>query len=189
MFDEFEEYYRETDPVKRKEILDELVAAPGHEQQLAQIRALFPIRYEANRQGGYNDLFIGCMLTLRDIAYNSGGSLRKKQNTEKIRETVHTLCLDRGDEFSKDILYRELYNLVTDYVDSCYEDHQYNSVVFGLGWMRSDALLNKVRNDLTLIAEQIPEYLGEQEGYPLFGEVIRDVMDQQLTPDPRRSRE
>ncbi len=244
MDDIFDEYFTETDPESRKEILDKMTAeaeaaAPEAEdasnlqqesgaasdlqqeseaaadlqpkseaaadlqpkseaaalplsdrerQQLDQIRALFDIRYEQDKKGKYIDHFIACMLKLRDIAYNPAGSMKEKLYTRQVQETVHTLCLDRRDEFSEGILYREMYNLITFYIDVCYEDHQYNSVFLGLGWMKTDNLIAKIQRDLKLIWEQIPKFLGDHNEYLVFKEAIQDALDRQLKPDPRRRR-
>ncbi len=176
----FDEYFREFDPVKRKKILDALQPEAGEEEALTQLRALFSLRYEPSRRIGYIDHFIGAISTLRDIAYNPGGRLSERKNTGLVQNAVHTLCLDRGGEFSREILYRELCQLIACYIDMCRDDTHYQSVVLGLGRMSSESLIGKISSDMQLIWEQIVKYLGENEEYLVFRDAIADTAKTQL---------
>ncbi|MCC8141394.1 MAG: hypothetical protein LIO56_02525 [Lachnospiraceae bacterium] len=176
----FDDYFNELDPVKRKTILDALQPEAGEEEALTQLRALFSLRYEPDRRIGYIDHFIGAISTLRDIAYNPGGRLSERKNTGLVQNAVHALCLDRGGEFSREILYRELCQLITCYIKMCRDDTHYQSVVLGLGRMSSDSLTGKIALDMQYLWETIVKYLGENEEYQVFRAAIADTAKNKL---------
>ncbi len=192
----FENYFDELDPVKRKEILDGLLAesengspdgsdagelsSPEAKQQLGQIQRLFAARYELNKKGEYNDHFVGALSQLLEVARNSGGRLTEKRNTNLVAEAVRTLCLDRGDEFSDDILYREMCQLIALYISICNEDTLYQSAFLGMGRMNSKNIREKIRSDLNLFWETIETFLGDLPDFRVFKKAIEDTMQKKL---------
>ncbi len=205
-----DKYFGELDAMRREAILDSLTASsellhpskpdgqqPGtdeqqptpdgqedalSDQELTQLRTLFSLRYEPNKKGGYNDRFIRALTILLDVANNPGGKMREKKNVSQVTEAVQTLCLDREEEFSETLLYRELCNLITLYIWICGEDAQYQSVFLSMGRMSRDKLNEKIRKDLDLLWEPIPAYLGEKDEYLLFKNAIGDIALQKLGP-------
>ncbi len=191
-----EKYFEELDATKREAILDSLTASSALEQpakpdeqegalsdqQLTQLRTLFSLRYEPNKKGEYNERFIRALTILLDVANNPGGKMREKKNVSQVTEAVHTLCLDRGEEFSESLLYRELCNLISLYIWICGEDAQYQSVFLSMGRMSRDKLNEKIRKDLDLLWEPIPAYLGEKDEYVLFKNAIGDTALQKFGP-------
>ncbi len=196
-----DKYFEELDAVKREAILDELTVAPKpeqpamsdeqqpeqneqetapDEQQLDQLRTLFSLRYEPNKRGAYNDRFIRALTLLLDVAKNPGSKMRAKKNRSQVEEAVHILCLDRVEEFSESLLYRELCQLITLYIWICGEDAQYQSVFLSMGRMASDKLNEKIRQDLDLLWQPIATYLGEKKEYLLFKNAIEDTALQKL---------
>ncbi len=189
-----DKYFEELDAVKREAILDELTVSPKSEQpaepdeqetepdeqQLDQLRTLFSLRYEPNKRGGYNDRFIRALTLLLDVAKNPGSKMRAKKNLSQVTEAVHILCLDRVEEFSESLLYRELCQLITLYIWICGEDAQYQSVFLSMGRMASDKLNEKIRQDLDLLWQPIPTYLSEKDEYLLFKNAIEDTALQKL---------
>ncbi len=205
-----DKYFEELDAVKREAILDSLTASSEllhpskpdeqqpeqgkqqptpdeqedalSEQELTQLRTLFSLRYEPNKKGGYFDRFIRALTVLLDVATNPGGKMRDKKNLSMVTEAVHTLCLDREEEFSESLFYRELCNLISLYIWICGEDAQYQSVFLSMGRMSRDKLDEKIRKDLDLIWEPIKTYLGEKDEYLLFKNAIADTSLQRLGP-------
>ncbi len=183
----FDNYFEELDPVKRKEILDGLQKVSGSDPlsdsdaaALEQMRTLFALRYELNKKGGYNDHFIGALTKLTEVAKNSGGRLTEKRNTNMVAEAVHTLCLDRGGEFSEDILYREMCQLISLYISICGDDTLYQSAFLGMGRMTGENIREKIRTDLNLFWETIDTYLGDLPDFNVFKRAIADMMIKKL---------
>ncbi len=170
----FDEYFRELEPAKRKEILDGLTPEAGEEESLEQIRSLFSLRYTPNKKLGYTDEFVGALMSLRLIAYNPSG---KRRDARLAGEAMHTLCLDRTDEFSPDILYSELCQLMAFYISSCLDDSQYRSVVFGLGRMRDERLVDKIQKDLNRIWEEVTKYSVHGRNAQILKNAMDDTMD------------
>ncbi len=177
----FDEYFNEFDPVTRKEILDNLQPEAGEEVLLEQVRTLFTIRYKPNKKGGYDDKFIAYLMSFHYIAEKRGQTERgRNRYGREIQKEMHALCLDRTDEFSPIILYKEIYQLIYLYISSCMEDHHFGSVLFGIGHMKEPKIVGKIQEYMLVIRDLVAEYAQENEGYQILVNAINDVINEKL---------
>lgn len=176
----FEEYYREPEPAKRKEILYAYRPEDFDAEKLEQMKKLFNVRYSVDSKGVWTDRFVRSFLELRMIADNMESYFASKRNKKMGAATVHQLCLDRQEEFSEDVLYRELCHLTAFYISTCGSDKSYNSVIWGMG-KRSDAKVRgKIAYDMQQVGEAIPKYLDMEEECRLLTKAIQVMSEKML---------
>ncbi|MCD8109322.1 MAG: FAD-dependent oxidoreductase [Clostridiales bacterium] len=171
----FEEYYREPDPVKRKELLDGYCPDEGDRVLQEQMRILFDLRYKHNRNGGYDDCFLRSWLDLKLAAGAPGGMMSKKRGIKQVRAAVHQLCLDRRDEFSGEILYEEMCHLTTAYIFSCLQDSKYTGVFWGLGKISDERQRSRVTADLEELVQGISRYPDVEKDIRILKRAIEDT--------------
>lgn len=171
----FEEYYREPDPVKRKELLDEYCPDEGAEALQDQMRILFDLRYRHNRKGGYDDCFLRSWLDLKLAAGGPGSMMSKKRGTKQVRAAVHQLCLDRMGEFADEILYEEMCHLTMVYISSCLQDSKYIGAFWGLGKISDERQRSRVTVDLDELVQGLSRYPGVEEDIRILKRAIEDT--------------
>ncbi len=176
----FDEYFQEFDPVKRKAILDAVTSEPGEEAALTAARALFALRYKPNRKkDGYADLFLRAFVDLRVVAFNEDDNiLDKRKFSKQVKDAVHVLCLDRTDEFPREVLAGEMHQLVWLFVHSSLHDHHYGAILFGMGRLNDDTLAAKVKSDLMGIRDGILHYVKDDFAYDILREALTDRLEE-----------
>ncbi len=176
----FDEYFQELDPIKRKAILDAIEPEAGEEEALAAARALFSLRYKQNkRKETYADLFIRAFVDLRVVAFNEDDNILDKRTFAKqVRNAAHVLCLDRADEFPREVLAGEMHQLVSLFVHSSLHDHHYGAILFGMGRLDDEVLAAKVKSDLTGIRDGILHYVGSDAAYDILQEALTDRLNE-----------
>lgn len=185
----YNDYYNEYDPKRRMMLLDALTPEDGYETEPDHMRALFDCRYSKKRRGNGDptDNFIGSIMTLRTIVYNSSG-LTKRRSAAEVRKAAQALCLERVDEFGAGVLSREMRHVIALYASSCLTDKQYGSVFLGIGRMQDDNILTKTRDDLILIRSLFSEYPEDMAGYRIFRDAIDRVDDELVRSFQPRSK-
>ncbi len=176
----FDEYFEEVNAKKRHQILKSLEAQPGEEEALEQIRKLNELRYQRNRNGKYVDLFLRVLVSLRAQAGVNPSKFSKSKFTKQTLGDMHTLCLDRTDEFSPDILYREMCNMIALYISLCYESPRYRQSGVGFRKMSDERLEDKIRSDLNELWNEIPKYIEIKDEYLILRRAMDDMMDQKI---------
>ncbi|MCD8019217.1 MAG: hypothetical protein LUF92_06430 [Clostridiales bacterium] len=169
------DYYKETDPIKRKTILNNLEEKSCDPVQLVQLRSLFNQRYTPRRKEGYNDRFLGAWMELKIGIANRGDFLSKKRSSKQIQSALHTLCLDRQDEFSREILYQEMCHMVSLYVATCTRDNNYGSVALGIGRISYEDLQAKIKTDLDDVKKAVLQYAFHADGFQILSDAIEAV--------------
>ncbi len=172
-----DEYFKKVSPKKRKKLLDEMTPEEEgvDEEYLDQVKKLFDERYSTDKKGNYVDHFVKVFLDFKFIENNRSAKMAKKRNEKQVLNDIHTLCLDRGDEYNREILYREMCNLTRTYISLCKDDHNYNSVVFGLGKISEERQSANIYNDLESAMEVIDEYSVEPRETLVFKEALMDM--------------
>lgn len=170
------EYYKETDPIKREEILGTLSADACSPEQQRQLRALFDLRYASNGKGGYNDRFLGAWMELKIVIENRIGGLAKRRIARQVSSALQTLCLNRTEEFDRDILYREMCHLVSLYIYACSTDTNYGSLLWGMGKISEEKLQSKLTADLKQLKETIPQYAADTDNFDILKNAITDIL-------------
>ena len=168
-----ENYYREIDPVKRKEILDSRTEEDG--EHLEQLKKLFNLRYEKDSKGKYADLFLRNWLDLRITAENLDGMFSEKRNRKAVKTALKNLCLDETSEFPSDLMYLEMCHLTALYIVTCSRDINYTALLWGLGKKNDDKIQAKINLDLERIGEAIPKYLDMEEEFQVLKSAILDT--------------
>ncbi len=175
----YEEYFNEPDPVKRKAALDALPADGDDAELVAQMKKLFEIRYTPHAKIGYADNFVRQFLELKMAAENLDSQFARKRVRRQVLKAIHELCLDRTDEFSEWLLYREMCHLTALYISSCQGDKHYNSFIWGIGQVSDERQAKRLNRDMDRVGEAIPKYLDLEEEYAIMKRAIlatREVM-------------
>ncbi len=184
----FDLYFDEFDPEERKQILDNLQPDAEEEQSLEQIRTLFSLRYKKNRRGGYDDQFMAALMMIRSLPdENYAGTKRRKE--KDMQRAMQILCLDSGRGFSTDILFAEMYQMIYYYMSLCMEDRHYSSVLFDLGRMNDERIVQKLQADLLKITETISTYAEEgKDHYQILVQAIEETTNDKLNTLERKSK-
>ena len=170
-----ENYYMETDPASRKEILDEQMRKDA-KADLGKRQELFERRYTMNRKKEYKDCFMEACLDLLYLASNLNKAFSSRANKRMAAKAIRQLCLDQEAEYGTEILYEELCHLIRCYIMISRDDPAYRSVILKVVKMDDKQCREKIKRDLKIFAETIPESLG-MEGE--FGLLKRAVLDTQ----------
>ncbi|MCD8299825.1 MAG: hypothetical protein LUC41_01405 [Clostridiales bacterium] len=168
----YEEYYNEPDPVKRKAVLDAMPADGDDAKLVAQMKKLFEIRYTPHPKIGYADNFVRCFLNLKMAAENLDSQFARRRVRKQVLQAIHELCLDRTDEFSEWILYREMCHLTAVYISGCQGDKHYNSVIWGVGFVSDERQKKRLNLDMDRVGEAIPKYLDLEEEYAIMKRAV-----------------
>ncbi len=176
----FEEYYREPEAEGRKAILDQITADEIGQDWLDQLHTLFDARYKPDGKGGYADYFLRAFFDLKQAADDADSTFGYKRNRKKVYNALHTLCLDRGDEFAYDILFREMCHLTAFYISTCQIDHNYNAVIWGVGRVNDDRTRKRLTRDMDRIGEALPKYLDLHEEYDLMKSAVCAMRDRMV---------
>lgn len=169
-----ENYYMETDPASRKEILDEQLRKEDS-ADLRKMQELFERRYTMNRKKEYKDCFMEACLDLLYLASNLNKAFSAKANKRIAVKAVRQLCLDREAEYGTEILYEELCHLIRCYITICKDDPSYRSVILTVVKMSDERCREKIKRDLKIFAEIIPESLGMEGEFGLLKRAVRDT--------------
>ncbi len=175
----FDQYFDEFDPEERKQILDNLQPDAEEEQSLEQIRTLFSLRYKENKKGGYDDAFLGAMMSLHFISEKTTRTGRR-QIEKEIQRVMQILCLGQDRDFSADILFAEMYQLIYYYMSLCMEDHNFCSVLFNFGRMSEENITRKIQTELLEIKDIVSSYAEEKNNYSLLVKAIEDTINDRL---------
>ncbi len=172
-------YYTELDPIKRKALLEEFLASDADAEEKAALSSLFDARYVPNKKGGYNDRFVGAWLEMKIVLSNRIGKLSRRRNEKQVAAAVSDLCLNRQEDFPPAMLYQELRQFLALYMNICARDHNYGSILWGLGRISDSRLRQKIEKDLTQIRDEIPSFLPDSAPFSLLQTVISDVLEEE----------
>lgn len=167
-------YYMEGNPRQRKQLLDERLAVDDSEQ-MQRIKALFDCRYQETKDGKYVDMFLKGWLEMSLLCNSLNSYFAQKKNKKTALKVAQMWCLDREEEFGRDLLYDELAHLAGVYIASCLNDTHYRSILFDIGRMKDEKVRQKIKNDLRSISQTVPEALGLQDTFALFEAAVSDM--------------
>ena len=132
------QYYREHDPLKRKQLLEDSIAQ-GEEPENNEIRKkIWEIRYKDKAETGGDaraDGFLALWMIL-EFNRNAGnkffGARGAKKDIEKQLKKLHFQEFANGGERARELLYRECCHLVKVYMELCESDKSYTSMLCGI---------------------------------------------------------
>ena len=143
------QYYRETEPKKRKQLLDQAIAS-GEDQEANEIR--------------------------REI-YEAPGKAQKEILKElddvKFRE------IRAKSPLHEELLYRECKHLVKFYMTLCAQDKNYNSILCGLITIKKESSEAKMKRDIYETAIRLPKDLHLEEELALVTKAAHEVYGQE----------
>lgn len=173
-------YYREKDAMKRKELLEQSIAAGEEPEANAIRREIWDMRYQdpAENGAGRADGFIGLWMVLE---FNRGAhnklfgakgarkQIRKQLDKLKFRE----LCAKSA--LHEELMYRECLHMIRVYIELCQKDKSYGSTLFGVMNLSDERVKNKLQIDLNETGIQLPEGLEMTGELELIMKAVREM--------------
>ena len=178
-------YYREADPMKRKQLLDQSEAA-GEEPEANKIRReIWEARYhEKGENGSLADGFLKLWMSM-EFNRNSGNrwftgsrGARKEITKELAAVKFHEIRQKSG--LHEQLLYRECCHLVDLYMNLCSHDKSYNTIICGIITISKDSAKAKLQKDIYETAVRLPGELGMQEELGLITKAAREIYEIQF---------
>ena len=138
------DFYRETDPAKRQQILK---AHAGEEEAWAEEyrNRLWTARYGKYRL--QKDEFVKCLMELKYLA-----------------EAM------QSEECYQQILLEELYNVFLKFIQVSRGGRGFTSLVFGMGQLSEEGIAKKIAEQISAIAFQAPRLLRMEKEFSLLQE-------------------
>ncbi len=142
----------------------------------SQDNKVFNFAADVSDEYTYNDGFIVSLVNIRNVAFDPRDRFGGKADAKVVQDAVHTLCLDRTDEFSEDVLYHEMRQLLAVYVHTALDDSHYQSIVLGMGRMKNSQIRSKLTMDMHYFWIPVAKFLGE-ENYQFYKNAIADTIE------------
>lgn len=188
-----EQYYKETEPLKRKELLKKSIEA-GEDPQGNPIRMeLWEARYHERSQNKNEraDGFLKLWMVMKYAGDNTTGIFGYGGVRRDVRKTLKKLHFEefkQKDEQTRKLLYKECYHMAQLYLYLCENDRTYGSTLLGMMALSKEKLQSKIGADIFNVACKVPVRLKmEEELEPLLSAVIDAYIH--TYPEERRSME
>ncbi len=123
----------------------------------------------------YNDGFIVNLVNIRNVAFDPRDRFGGKADAKVVKDAVHALCLDRTDEFSEEVLYHEMCQLLAVYIHTALDDSHYQSIVLGMGRMKNSQIRSKLTMDMHYFWIPVEKFLGA-DNYLFYKQAIADTI-------------
>lgn len=177
------QYYREHDPLKRKQLLDASIAQ-GEEPENNEIRKkIWELRYKDKAETGGDaraDGFLALWMIL-EFNRNAGnkffGARGAKKDIEKQLKKLHFQEFANGGEWERELLYRECCHLVKTYMELCESDKSYTSMLCGIMSMSDDKAKAKLQKDMYETAIILPASLGMEKELELVVRAAKEMYE------------
>lgn len=175
------QYYRETDPAKRKELLDQAIAEEGNTEENQARKEIWDARYCMKSDlGGQADGYLKFWMTI-EFNRSSGnrlfGSKGARKDLQKELDQVHFRELAQKSDLHRELIYRECEHLVKLYMDLCQTDKSYNTILCGLVTMKKADVKAKLQNDIYETAVKVPRTLEMEQELELLTKAARKVFE------------
>ena len=175
------QYYRETDPAKRKELLEQAIAEEGATEENQARSEIWDARYSMKSDlGGQADGYLKFWMTI-EFNRTSGNrwftSKGARKGLQKELDQVHFHELAAKSELHRELIYRECEHLVKLYMDLCQTDKSYNTILCGLVTMKRDDVKSKLQRDIYETAVKVPRELDMEQELALLTRAARKVYE------------
>lgn len=175
------QYYRETDPAKRRELLDQIIAEEGNTEENQARKEIWDARYCMKSDlGGQADGYLKFWMTI-EFNRSSGnrlfGSKGARRDLQKELDQVHFRELAQKSDLHRELVYRECEQLVKMYMDLCQTDKSYNTILCGLITMKKEDVKAKIQNDIYETTVKVPRTLEMEEELALLTKAARKVFE------------
>lgn len=174
-------YYRESNPLKRKKLLDMSIAQGEEAEENAIRKELWEMRYSAQIDKGSPDRADGLLAFWMLLEFNKnaekrwGGVKRARKEAMNNLEKLHFVELMNKSPLHEELLYRECEHMVNLYVELCKTDKSYSSMLSGLINMKKESIEEKLKNDIVNVGIHLPKALGMEEEMKLFTKATKEV--------------
>lgn len=176
-------YYRESDPMKRKALLEQAVAEGENTEENKVRQELWEMRYHDPADTGTGaraDGFMGLWMALefnRDADKKWFAIKRARKEITKHLEKLgfHEMCAK--SELHKELLYRECCHLVKLYMDLCEKDKTYNNMLCGLLSISSEQSKEKLQNDIRSTAVKLPAAIQLEKELEMLTKAAREMYE------------
>lgn len=163
------DFYQETDPAKRQQILKEHIGEEEAWEEEYRAR-LWTVRYGQRRL--QKDEFVKCLMELKYLA--EGTSLDPGGDRRKMGARIlSTLCLAeamQSDEGYQKILADELYNVFLKFIQVSRGGRGFTSLVFGMGQLSEEGIAKKIAEQISVIVFKAPRLLHMEKEFTLLRE-------------------
>lgn len=184
------EYYRELEPKRRRELLDQLCMTEPDDGANEYRRLLFRARHVDERQPGREvDRFLFSCLSFTQLW--SSAKMFKGSAKREVSRTLREMLADQAAEYGEAgerAFYWEIRNAAARYLKTC-EGAGYNRSLFGMIASGDESRADRVCRDIWRMSVGLAKRLDMQEPLALWN---RAVVDAYYTSDgsaERRFRE
>ncbi|MDO5336541.1 MAG: hypothetical protein Q4E89_03630 [Eubacteriales bacterium] len=183
-------YYQETDPMRRRRILEKSIDQ-GEELEKNRIRMeLWEARYQhpsRAAKGERADGFLRLWIQMKYADDNTGGILggrrRSRKEVQKEMDRLGFLKWQRLGGLYEECFYEECLHLAALYMESCHADKSYGSGIMGLMALSEEKIMDKLTDDVYGIAFRVPEALGLTEELSILTRAICEVYSARYPAD------
>lgn len=178
------QYYKETDPSKRKALLDQAIASGEDAEANAVRKEILDARYKTVMSDGtVADGYLKFWMALefnRNAGHKIFGAGRAQKEILRELDDVKFRELRAKSPLHEELLYKECMHLVKLYIDLCERDKNYNSVLCGLVTIKKDNAIAKLQKDLYETAICLPQEIGLNKDLDLLTKATREVYELQF---------
>lgn len=174
-------YYREADPMKRKKLLEESIAAGEEPEENAIRKEIWKIRYQdAAEQGAGSraDGFLALWMIMefnRDAGNKFFGGKGARKELKKTLDKLQFQEVQAKSDLHKELMYRECVHLVNLYLELCKSDRSYNTILCGLMKISEESARTKIQKDIYETAIQLPASINMEAELGLITRAAKEV--------------
>lgn len=167
-------FYKETDPVKRLELL-KANTGDGESEKDKYRKQLWIARY--GKRTPVKDEFMRCLMEMKYLAEGTTvdlGGKRRKQGA-KIAATLGLSESLLQEKVYKEILLQELQNVFLKFIEVSRGGRAFTSLVFGMGQMSEEGVTKKIAQQISMIAFRAPHLLHMEKEFALLQEAALEA--------------
>ena len=146
-------FYKETDPVKRLELL-KANTGDGESEKDKYRKQLWIARY--GKRTPVKDEFMRCLMEMKYLAEGTTvdlGGKRRKQGA-KIAATLGLSESLLQEKVYKEILLQELQNVFLKFIEVSRGGRAFTSLVFGMGQMSEEGVTKKIAQQISMMEKE-----------------------------------
>mgnify|MGYP004637097833 FL=1 len=176
-------YYREKEPMERRKLLEQSIAAEEDPEGNKIRKELWEIRYSDKSEAGDTraDGYLGLWMTM-EFNRNSGsrffGTRSAKKEIGKYLTKLKFQEIQEKGGLYEELLYRECCHMVLVYMDLCQTDKSYNTTLCGLIHIKEDSAKSKLQRDIRETAVDLPGTLGMESELGIITRAAREIYRQ-----------
>lgn len=177
-------YYKEPDPMKRKSLLEQSIAAGEEPEENAVRKELWEVRYHDASELGADtraDGYLGLWMSMEFNRGSAGKFFGNKAAVKELKKRLDRLKFrefQQKSELHRELLYKECCHMVRIYVELCKTDKSYNTVLCGIMPLGSDNAVKKMKKDIYETAVLLPEALKMEEDLGIITRAAREVYEE-----------